>query len=537
MRCGTTGASEVYFNGRIYTVDAEFSVAEAMVVKEDRLIYVGTNDVAEKFIDNATKVIDLKGKTVIPGLIEAHMHYGWFSQSLIEVNGLERKKEDILEDVRRRAECLPEGEWIRGRGWNHVNWGTGFPSKQELDEVAPNNPVCLIRTDCHSYWVNSKALEAAGIDASTADPDGGEIIREENGEPSGILVDTAGDILLEKIPPYSRNIQLKALLKAQEYLLSLGFTSIMDAGAEISELEAMEALCKSGDQKLRLYVYAKEGESAEHCYKKGIQIGMYDNRMTVRGVKLFCDGSTGSRGAALLEDYADRPGHKGIFRYTDEEMYNTVREARKNGFQLSVHVNGDASVEQVINAYIKVLDEMPLEDNRWRLEHYQLITKEQLAKTVEYGFIPSMQFVQCTSDRVMITERYGKDTGRLDRAYIWRDIVDAGLHIANGSDAPVELVNPYHGIYAAITRKGRDGQPEDGWYTNQCLSREEALRADTIWAAEAHFEENMKGSLESGKLADFTVLDRDIINCSPKDIIDTQVLMTVIGGEVVYEKK
>jgi predicted amidohydrolase YtcJ len=237
-----------------------------------------------------------------------------------------------------------------------------------------------------------------------------------------------------------------------------------------------------------------------------------------------------------LDDYADRPGHRGINRYSDEEIYAAVKEARQNGFQLSVHANGDASVEQTINAYVKVLDEFPLEDNRWRIEHYQIITKEQIDKTVQYGFRPSMQFIHCTSDRTMAEKRYGLDTGRLDRAYIWRDILNAGLHIANGSDAPVEFVNPYHGFYAGVTRKGRDGQPEDGWYKEQCLTREEVLRAATIWTAEAQFEENIRGSLEPGKLADFVVIDKDLLTCDAEEIKDIQALKTIVGGKPIFER-
>jgi predicted amidohydrolase YtcJ len=351
-----------------------------------------------------------------------------------------------------------------------------------------------------------------------------------------MLIDTAGDKLTAKIPPYEGQKALDALRKGQEYITSFGFTSIMDAGATVEEIDNMKTLCENGEMKLRLYVYAVEGDTAEYYYQKGVEIGLYGHTLTVRGIKLFADGSSGARSACLLEDYSDRQGHKGIPRYTGEDLHNAIRDARLNGFQLSIHVNGDASVDQVLDAYTKVLDELPLADNRYRLEHYQLITKEQLDRTVAYKFIPSMQSVQCTSDRLMLEERYGKDTGRLDRAYVWRDIIDAGLHIINGSDAPVELVNPFHGLYAGVTRKGRDEQPENGWFAHQSMTREEALKAITIWAAEAHFEEKIKGSLEPGKLADFAVIDTDYMNCEENKIKDIETLMTIIGGEVVYKR-
>lgn len=531
-----SGATAVYLNGNIYTVDNNFSVAEAMVVKNKYLLYVGTNEVAKKFIDDDTEVIDLEGKTVLPGLLEGHTHFGWLSQSLIEVDGLFKEKKQILEEIKERAEKAEPGEWILGRGWNNEIWeDTAFPTREELDEVSPDNPVCMIRTCCHAYWANSKALELAGIDRNTENPAGGEIIRTESGDPWGVLVDTAGDKLMEVVPPYRGEKQMEALRAGQKYLLSFGFTGVMDAGATVDEIDAMKKMGEDEELDIRIYAYAKEGESAQHYYKNGMIIGAYDDHLTVRGVKLFADGSTGARSANLLEDYADRPGHRGNSRYTDEDLLETIREARLNGFQISTHVNGDGSVEQVLNAYMKVLDEMPLEDNRWRLEHYQLITYKQLQKAVEYKFIPSMQFVQCTTDKPMMEERVGVDSGRLERAYLWRDILDAGLHIANGSDAPVELVNPYHGFYAGVTRKARDGAWEGAWYPSQCITRQEALKAATIWVAEAQFEENIKGSLEAGKFADFVVIDKDYMNCKEEDIKEIKALMTVIGGKKVYE--
>lgn len=536
MEKNRSGATVVYLNGNIYTVDDAFSRAQAIAIKNDRILYVGDNDVAKRFIGDETEVIDLEGKTVLPGLIEGHTHFGWLSQSLVEIDALFKQKEDILAEVARRAAKAKKGEWILGRGWNNDLWGnTNFPTKEELDAVSPDNPVCIIRTCCHAYWVNSKALEEAGIDKNTPDPEGGEIIRGSDNAPAGVLVDTAGDDLMAVVPPYEGENQLKALRKGQEHLLSFGFTSVMDAGATVPEIEAMRTMCKSGEMKLRLYVYAKEGETADHYFNKGVEIGLYDNRLTVRGVKLFADGSSGARSAYLLQDYADRPGHRGNSRYTDEALYNAIKEVRKNGFQLSVHANGDGSTEQVINAITKVLDEMPLEDNRYRIEHYQLITKKHLEKAVEYKLIPSMQTVQCTTDRLMMEERLGTEDGRLSRAYLWRDIIDAGLHIVNGSDAPVELVNPYHGFYAGVTRKGRDEQPEGGWYPEQCMTREEVICAATIWAAEAHFEENIKGSIEAGKLADLTVIDRDVMTCDESELKDINTLMTIVGGELVYK--
>lgn len=532
-----SGATAVFLNGNIYTVDKKFSIAEALVSKNDRLIYVGTNEIAKRFISDGMKVIDLGGKTVLPGLIEGHTHFGWLSQSLVEIDALFKQKEQILQEVAERASKTKKGDWILGRGWSNTIWkDASFPTKEDLDEVSPDNPVCIVRSCCHAYWANSKALKIAGINRDTPDSVGGEIIRASDGSPAGVLVDTAGDRLMAVVPPYEGENQLNALRKGQEHLVSYGFTSIMDAGATVPEIEAMKTMCESGEMKLRLYVYAKEGEAAKYYYDRGVEIGLFNDHLTVRGVKLFADGSSGARSAFLLEEYADRPGYRGKSRYKDQELYETVKEARLNGFQLSIHANGDGATEQVINAYTKVLDELPLEDNRYRIEHFQMITPKHLQKAIEYKLIPSMQFVQCTTDRLMMEERMGKDSGRLERAYLWRDIIDAGLHIVNGSDAPVELVNPYHGFYAGVTRKGRDGQPEGGWFPKQCITREEVLKAATVWAAEAHFEENLKGTLEVGKLADFVVIDRDYMKCDVEEIKNINALMTVISGETVYQK-
>jgi predicted amidohydrolase YtcJ len=537
MNNGTKGATAVYLNGNVYTVDRNFSRAEALAIKNDRLLYVGSNEIAKRLIAPDTEVMDLGGKTVLPGLLEGHMHFGWLSNSLVEVRGLGRQKEDILREVEERAKTAKAGEWIIGRGWNNEIWkDKSFPTKEELDRVSPRNPVCMYRICCHAYWVNSEALRLAGIDGSSRAPLGGEIVRGADGEPSGVLIDNAGDKLTEIIPPYSKEHRRKALKKGEEHLLSYGFTGVMDAGADLDEIEAMRNLCRSGELRLRLYIYAAEGETAEHYYKNGTEIGLYNGHFTLRGVKFFGDGSLGARSAHMLEDYADTPGHRGIARYRDEDLRKAVRDARANGFQVSVHAIGDSALKQVLRTYKSVLDELPLRDNRYRIEHCAVADGEDIGTMAEYGFIPSMQAVHCTSDWPMLGKCLGEASEREKRTYAWRDFLKAGLHIANGSDAPVEEVNPYHGFYAAVTRKDREGNPAGGWYPKQCMNREEALRAATVRVAEAQFEEGIKGSLEAGKLADFVVTDRDYMSCPTDELKDMRALVTVIGGERVYER-
>ncbi|WP_257347399.1 amidohydrolase [Pseudalkalibacillus decolorationis] len=545
---GTTFASKVkekadtvYLNGNIYTVDSKFSTAKAMAIKGQKLIYVGNKGIAKKYIGPHTKVVDLEGKTVIPGLNDGHIHFPSIGINTLQVNGFNKPKEEILKLVEEKASQLEPGEWILGYGWNHELWpDKKFPTKQELDAVAPNNPVVLDRVDGHSVWVNSIALEIGGITKETPDPQGGEIIRDDNGEPTGVLVDTARIPVTSKIPPYSTERIEEGLLKAQEELLSNGITSATDAGSHLSDINAMKNLYKKNDLKVRLNVMVANGkggatgESLAYYYKKGPDIGLFGNRLTVRSVKLVGDGSLGSRSAALLEDYSDRPGHKGNYRFTDEELYRLVKEAREYGWQVATHAIGDGAILQVINTYDRVLKEDPLADHRWRIEHFQIANANEIKRIAELGIIPSMQPTHATSDKNMAEDRVGPE--RIKYSYAWRKVIDAGSHIIGGSDAPVELVNPFHGIYAAITRMDREGSPSGGWYPEEKMTREEAVKAFTIWAAEGSFEEEIKGSLEAGKLADFIVIDRNLMKCPEEQLKDIQVLTTVLGGEVVYEK-
>ena len=537
----TIKADTVYLYGNIYTVDEQFSKANAMAIKGQKLIYVGENGTAKNYIGPNTEVIDLKGKTVIPGLNDGHLHFPRIGTNLLKINGFNKPKEEILNLVKEEANRLKPGEWILGYGWNHELWSDKkFPTKEELDAVAPNNPVALTRVDAHSIWVNSKALEIGGITKDTPNPQGGEILRAANAEPSGILIDTAGTPVSTKIPPYSTERMEEGLLKAQEELFKNGITSATDAGSHLSDINDMKNLYKQGDLKVRLNVMVSNGEGGatgedlEYYYKHGPEIGLFDNSLTVRSVKLVGDGSLGSRSAALLEDYSDRSGHKGNYRFTDEELYRLVKEANKNGWQVGTHAIGDGSIEQVINVYERVLMEEPLKDHRWKIEHFQIANASEIERIAKLGILPSMQPVHATSDKNMAEDRVGPE--RIKYSYAWRKVIDAGSNIVGGSDAPVELVNPFHGLYSAVTRMDNEGNPDGGWYPEERMTREEALKAFTIWAAEGSFEEKIKGSLEVGKLADFIVVDRDPMKCPEEQLKDIQTLTTVLGGKVVYKK-
>ncbi|MEL7648995.1 MAG: amidohydrolase family protein [Sedimentibacter sp.] len=528
-------ADSVYLNGNIYTVDSRFSTADALAVKGQYIIGVGTNEEMKSFIGTSTQVIDLEGKTVIPGLIEGHMHYPGEGQKLIQLDVFWKPKDVILAAVKSEADRLPDGEWITGRGWNQEVWDVAeFPTKEDLDKVAPNNPVALVRTCGHATWVNSMALDLAGVTKDTPDPQGGEIYKDENKEPTGILTDTAATLVRSKIPALNEKRQKEALLLAQDELFSYGLTSSMDAGSGLEDIRYMKDLYETGQLKIRLYVMVDSGASAEEYYKIGPEIGLYDNRLTMNCIKFYADGSLGARSAWMLEEYSDRPGHLGNGRNTDEEFYGLVKGARENGFQVATHAIGDAAVRQVINTYEKVLNEMPLSDHRYRIEHFQVAALEDIQRIADIGIIPAMQSVHATSDKNMAEDRVGSE--RIKGAYAWRKVLNTGNIIVNGSDASVELVNPYHGLYAAVTRSGRDGEPVGGWYPEENMTREEALRSFTIWAAYGQFEEEIKGSLENGKLADFVILDRDYMKCPASDIKDILPLATIVGGQTVYER-
>lgn len=544
-------ADIVYFNGNIYTVDEKFSMATAMAIKDGKFIFVGDDKQIDYFIDRYTKVIDLGGKTVIPGLIDSHLHYSSVGAAMQQIDCFWASKEDILNKVAEAVKKSQPGEWIIGGGWNQAVWDPAiFPSKLELDAIAPNNPVVLTRVCGHATWANSTAMKIGGIDAkgTTTNPTGGEIIRKtaqdeakgyykgiKVGEAIGVFTDTASDIISKHIPDSTERQLVDQLKLAQDHILSYGITSVRDAGSGMGTFNRLKDLYKNGELNIRIYMMASQGETAEQFYKmpKEERTGLYGDRLNVRSIKLMADGSLGARSAWMLEEYSDRAGHIGDPRYTDEEVYRYIKAAGEAGFQVNTHAIGTAANRQVLNAYEKVIKELNLKDHRFAIEHSQVVALEDIPRFAKLGVLPSMQFVHATSDLNMAEDRVGPE--RIKGAYAWRKMIESGSIIPNGTDADVELVNPFHGFYAAVTRKTRDGFPKGGWYPEECLTREEALRAYTIWGAYAQFQEDNIGSIENGKYADFAVIDRDYMSCPENELKDINALMTVIAGEVVYD--
>jgi predicted amidohydrolase YtcJ len=540
---GDVVADSVWKNGKIYTVDEKFSVVQAIAIKDGRIIYSGTSEGADAYVGNGTAVNDIGGRTVIPGLNDAHIHYLNLGTAKLQVNAHWRPKDEILNAVKEAAAKARPGEWILGRGWNQEVWDPAeFPTKEELDAVAPDVPVSLVRTCGHMTWVNSKAMELAGVTKDTTDPVGGEFIRDKNGAPSGVMTDQAQEYINKIIPSISPAQERDALIEAQRELVRFGITSASDAGSNQRTMDIMKELYAEGKLKVRLDVMARVTgrpspeeliSGAREFFARGIQTGLFDDKMQVRSYKISLDGSLGARSAWMLGDYSDRPGHRGNGKLTDDELYQLVLDGHKSGFQLNSHAIGDAANRQVLNVYQRVLTDYPSFNHRFRVEHAQILTAEDLVRFTELGVVPSMQTVHATSDMNMAEERVGPK--RIKFAYAWRKLLNTGAITPNGTDAPVELLDPWINLLAAAARKNSDLKPENGWYPEEKMTREEALRSYTIWPAYASFEETKKGSLENGKLADFIVIDRDYMNCPENEIKDIKVLRTVIAGESVFE--
>jgi predicted amidohydrolase YtcJ len=534
-------ADAVYLNGNIYTADEHNPAVSAMAVAGDRFVFVGPDETAGNHIGGQTKVIDLKGRTVLPGLIDAHMHFGNVGNIKMKLDHFWKSKADIIDSVCKAAQSAEKGDWIEGRGWNQEVWDPpDYPNREDLDAVSREHPVYLERTDGHAAWVNSKALEFAGITPETDNPPGGEIIKDADGVPTGVLVDTAKLMVSDKIPPFTEPKAMKALEMAQEEFFSNGVTSGHDAGCDLETIERTKALYETGRLCIRLYEFMRipDGSTTlgDEFYAPGLQIGLYENSLTIRSIKISIDGTLGSHGALMLEGFSDRSdGHPGLQRVTPERLLAVAKKAHNAGFQMAVHAIGDGANRQALDVFEQVVKETPGFDHRHRIEHAQVVALEDIPRFKQLGVIPAMQAVHATSDKNMAEKRVGPE--RIKGAYAWRKFLDTGAVIPNGTDAPVEKVNPFHVLFASVTRQSRNGEPAGGWYPEEKMTREEALKSYTIWAAFAAFEEQLKGSISVGKLADFIVIDRDFMKCPESEIKDIRVLQTILGGEVVFARK
>jgi predicted amidohydrolase YtcJ len=529
-RTAAVAAEMVYENARIYSGDTRRPYASALAVRNGRILAVG--DDLREYAGQKTRRVDLKGATVVPGLIDSHVHMRGLGE-LLESFDLRHTAtiDAVASIVQKEAAKRKKGEWIRGRNWDQTNWGGRFPASGDLDRAAPEHPVSLTRVDGHASWVNRRALELAGITADTPDPPGGKIIRDEKGQPTGVLIDRAQALVSRKIPEATdEQIGRRIGLAARE-CARLGLTGVHDAGIGPRELTAYRELIRRNELPVRIYaMISGEGPLWEEYLKKGPEVG---DRLTVRSIKLVADGAMGSRGAAFWQPYSDEPGNRGLLILDRGDIERVARAAVKAGFQVNTHAIGDRANRTALEAYAAVLGGK--NDKRFRIEHAQVVALPDFDLFAQNSVIASMQSTHATSDMRWAQNRLGPD--RIAGAYAPKRFLRLGVRVANGSDFPVEDANPIWGFYAAVTRQNHAGEPRGGWLPDQLMTREEALKSWTLDGAYAAFEEDRKGTLTPGKLADFVVLSQDIMKASPETILKTEVLMTILGGEVVYSKQ
>jgi len=523
---------------RIYTVDADRPLVRALAVRGGLVAFAGSVREAMALRGPHTRVLDLRDDTVIPGIIDAHAHLLGLGEALrtVDLTGA-RSYAEVVARVAARARTARPGEWILGRGWDQNLWpDRSFPTQEALSRAVPDNPVRLTRVDGHAILVNAKALALAGVTAATSDPPGGRILRAADGTPTGVLVDEATELVERVVPPLSADQTQADVLAAIAEANRWGLTGIHDPGVEAPTIEVYEQLAREGRFNLRDYVMVAGDSDATivRYFRRGPQSALYDGHLWIRAVKLYADGALGSRGAALLEPYSDDPGNRGLVITSGDSIRTVAIAALRAGFQVCVHAIGDRANRSVLDAYEAALDSVPTADHRFRIEHAQVLSPQDIPRFAELGVIPSMQTSHQTSDMYWAVDRLGPT--RAAGAYAWRSLLETGVVIPNGTDFPVEAVNPMIRFHSAITRQDANGWPAGGWFPAQRMTREEALKSLTIWPAYAGFMEHAVGSLTPGKYADFTVLDQDIMTVAPERILDTHVVMTVLGGETVYER-
>ena len=535
-------ADIVFRNGSVYTANDKSPRAQAIAVKGDRIVFVGSNEAAQKFVGANTRVVDLKGNTVLPGFTDSHQHLSGVGQREMTLN-LEgtTSLDDLLAKLKARVDQAKPGEWVTGRGWIETHWQPAvFPTRGDLDKVSPSNPVILGRADGHGAVANSAALKLAGVDKSTPNPFGGEISKDkESGEPNGMLLDAAQGLVRRRVPPTSAEDAERAVVLGVKRDIELGWTQIQDAGGSYAEVDIFKKLYAAGTIKLRIYkaVYGP-GPNATRLLNEGPTIGAFGNRLNVRSIKVVSDGALGSRGAALLGPYSDAPDTSGFLTVKAEELRPMLIDALKKGIQVETHAIGDRANRFILDEYETAFKAVPraqrkVAEPRWRVEHAQIVNPTDIPRFAKLGVIPSMQPSHAIGDLFFAPKRLGYE--RLAGAYAWESFIKSGVVVPGGSDAPVERGEPMIEFYAAVARKDQKGFSGEGWHPEEAVTRDQALKMFTIWPAYAAFEEKLRGTIETGKLADLTILSADIMTIPELDILKTRCVMTVINGEIVYE--
>ncbi|MBL7959197.1 amidohydrolase [bacterium] len=538
--CGLKeNADLLLINGRIITVDDQNPAAEAVAIRDGRIIEIGKNEtIRSKYV--ASRQEDLQGASVFPGFIDAHLHMNSLGRLLLELDLTGTASfEAILKLVETKVKSSPKSEWIFGRGWDQNDWAVKeFPTAEKLNACSGNYYVMLKRVDGHAILVNQRVMDAAGITRNTPDPAGGFIIRDTRGNPTGVLVDNAASLVRKVMPISTREDDSLALELAMKSCLEYGLTSVHDAGVDPQKIDLYKNMSKRGKLTARIYAMLDGSNQAliDEYFQKKRDTTLVDNFLKIASVKLYADGALGSRGAALLEPYSDDAQNRGL-AVTDQDRIQEITErALENGYQVCTHAIGDRGNRMTLDAYEKALlrTNMYGLNKRLRIEHAQVVNEFDIPRFAKLGVIASVQPTHCTSDMYWAEARVGPK--RILGAYAWQRFIKSGAILCNGSDAPVESNNPLWGFYAAITRQDQQGYPEGGWYPDQKMNVMEALKGFTINAAYASFDEELKGSIEKGKLADLVVLDKDITSIEPKEILKTSVILTIVGGKILYRK-
>jgi predicted amidohydrolase YtcJ len=521
----------------IYTADSARPKVEAFAVRDGRFVFAGSRSEAMALRGAGTKVLDLGEATVVPGLTDAHAHLVelGFALQTVDLTGASSYAE-VVRRVAARAKTTPAGQWILGRGWDQNRWAVKqFPTAAALDSAVPDRPVLLERIDGHAVLANAMAMKAAGITATTSDPEGGRIERLADGLPSGVFVDNAIGLVRGAVPaPTAAEIRA-ALVAAVAECNKWGLVAVHDMGIPRAVIDQVEALAKAGKLNLREYVMVGDDSTdLAHYFARGPQRALYDGHVWIRGIKLYADGALGSRGAALLAPYSDDSGNSGLLVSSEQHLEHRTEAALRHGFQVSTHAIGDRGNRNALDAYEAALRAVPTKDARLRVEHAQVLSPQDIPRFAKLGVIPSMQASHQTSDMRWAEDRLGPV--RIKGAYAWRSLLNTGVIVPNGTDFPVEQVNPLITFHTAVTRQDSTGWPAGGWYPEQRMTRPEALKSMTIWPAYAAFEEAVAGSISPGKYADFTVLDQDIMTVPDADILKTHVVATYIAGKAVYQR-
>ncbi len=547
-----TPADMIVSGGKIYTMDPNKPEVEAVAVSGTSIVFAGSENEALAYKGDNTLMINLQGKTMTPGLIEGHGHIMGLGYSELNLNLADVKSYDeLVARVKAAADKAQPGQWIVGRGWHQDKWDTkpsklykGFQTHHQLSEVSPNNPVFLSHASGHAGFANAKAMQIAGVNQLSIEQmekdlgEGGEIIRDELGNPTGIFNERAQRLVTQHIPQDSEETDAEALSLAMDACARAGITSFHDAGTSAKNLELFRKFKTEGKLKSRLYVMLTgfDRPMLYEWFRKGPEVDP-TAWLTIRSIKLNCDGALGSRGAWLLEPYTDRPDFSGMATLPMDTVLKTSREALKAGFQVCSHAIGDRANREILDRYETAIKENPdkAKDHRFRIEHAQHLHPNDIPRFASLGVVPSMEAIHLSSDRPWAIDRLGEKRIK-EGAYMWQSLLKSGAKIVNGTDVPVEPIDPIACFYASVSRKTLAGQPSTGYEPEEKMTREQALRSYTLDAAYGAFQENIKGSIEKGKLADFTVFSGDIMTMPEEEILQTTIEMTIVDGQVVYRK-